>query len=508
MGLFSAAAFFICLRESLEACIIVGIMLAYTRKTGFQRYNKWIWWGTGSAIAASIALGLGFGIAKWVDDDDIFAGRTRYIFEGVVSLLAAGLLTWMILWTTMMGHKLQQDIEDKLEAAIESGKEWKLFLLPFAQVFREGVETVVFILGVESNDGAESIPIPGVLGIVIALIVSVGVFRGSLKLDIGKFLRWTSVVLVFFAAGIASYGIHELAEANWFGSYKDFDNGGSKSKPDLERSWTGQTLWSTKNILHDKDNEVGGLMRALVGYQDTPTFMEIWIYALYWVLLLGAFHYLSVKVKSFTREHRNQHFFAAKIMTPIAFFWGFIQFIWACSVDYHPWNAFLVSIFGMIFYGAGTLALYNACGRFRLPAAWTYFVGCIVWHVFVLIIVLVQLDCNGKNKCGGFKDGFFYQLFWFNSDYFRGDAGLRQKGYWHAGAMLTMVWAINLFGGLFHGLWGYHLIEAIKENSLDEGPVATKAKWVSGDDVSTDKEDGRDTPPNVSEEAARDTTHV
>ena len=39
-GVFNAAAFFICFREAIEACLIVGIMLAYTKRTGNQRYNR------------------------------------------------------------------------------------------------------------------------------------------------------------------------------------------------------------------------------------------------------------------------------------------------------------------------------------------------------------------------------------------------------------------------------------------------------------------------------------
>lgn len=71
----------------------------------------------------------------------MFEGKAEYIFEGILSLVAGGLLTWMILWTTKMGHTLSQHIEEKLEEAIETGEAWRMFLLPFIQILREGIET-------------------------------------------------------------------------------------------------------------------------------------------------------------------------------------------------------------------------------------------------------------------------------------------------------------------------------------------------------------------------------
>ena len=226
---FSIPAFFIVLREVLEACVVVGIVLAYLKKTGTTQYSKYVWIGAFSGVGLSLALGIAFGIVYWVNDNSLFEGNAEKIFEGVTFLVAAVLLTWMILWIMSMGKKLQQSLEGKVEKIIEddesTSRRKKILLVGLVgfQVLREGIETFIFITanaGAEDQGGWRAIPIPGILAIIVGLVASYLVFRGMLELDIIKFFYWSSVILVFFAAGLVSYAFHEIQEVDAFGDWE------------------------------------------------------------------------------------------------------------------------------------------------------------------------------------------------------------------------------------------------------------------------------------------------
>ena len=358
-------------REAIEASLIVGICLAYTAKTGNRRYNKRIWQGTACAILASIAVGIGLSAPYWISDKDVFSGYSQYVFEGVFTAVAAGLLTWMILWTQRMGAGLRGHLEAQLDEGLDSGRaELRLFLLPFFQIFREGVETAIFVLGLGAQDGEwKAVPLPAILGVLVAVAVSFLVFRGSIQADLVQLLTYSSVVLVFFAAGLVSYSLHELQEANWFGVYKNYGKypgvGDTSSLPDVLRGMTAQTLWKTKSLLDDSNNEFGALVRALLGYQDAPTIMEVVGYAAYWCTVGCVVHWVT------SPSHGRVVASTAccwRMACWTALVWGLVQFIWACTDDSgQPWLAFIVSLSGI---AANATALSASAKDPRELIAW------------------------------------------------------------------------------------------------------------------------------------------
>ncbi len=267
----------ISLREGIEAALIIAIMLSYLRKTNQLNLRKYVLYGTIVAIIASLGVAVVVGLL-W----GIFEGSMLNVFEGVVVLIAAILLTTMIVWMWNAGARVTQEIEDSMESSVVQQSGIGLALLSFSLVFREGVELSLFSMALFIQDGIQ-IYIGIALGLSIAVVLGIGIYKGSLRISIGSLFKWTSIFLILFAAGMIAYGIHELQEA------------GLLLIGPIEVWNINPPLLSDGSypLLHDK-GAIGGLAKALFGYNGNPSALEVVAYAVY---LAVAFSYLWVKQK-------------------------------------------------------------------------------------------------------------------------------------------------------------------------------------------------------------------
>lgn len=195
-------AFIITLREGVEAALIIGITLAYLAKIGRPELRKPVYMGLGAAFVGSIAVA-------------ILLSRTHLnedVFEGWVMLAAAFFVITMIVFMMRTGRKLKGDIEGKVGLIAGEGSWIGLFLFVFLMVFREGVETVLMLGAVTLNTTELLSFIGTLLGVAAAVLFGVMFVKGSVRIDLQKFFRITTVILFFVAAQLIISGLHELSE--------------------------------------------------------------------------------------------------------------------------------------------------------------------------------------------------------------------------------------------------------------------------------------------------------
>lgn len=270
------AAGLITLREGLEAALIVGIVLGYLKMTGRMERRRTVWWGVALAVLASIAVALGLhGIGAE------FEGRGEKIFEGVMMLLAAGVLTYMIFWMMYQGRQMKSRLETETSDAVQAGG-WALFGLAFLAVFREGIETVLFLTAAAFSSSPADILVGGALGLAAAVLASWLLFAASVRLDVRRFFQITSLLLVIFAAGLVAHGVHELQEAAVL--------------PVLV-----EHVWDINPILNEKSLG-GSLLNALFGYNGNPSLLEVFTYVGYFVVIWLA---ISSKRRSVTKSEQG-----------------------------------------------------------------------------------------------------------------------------------------------------------------------------------------------------------
>jgi high-affinity iron transporter len=249
--------FLLSLREGLEAALIVGIVLAALRKVDRSSLSSAVWYGVAAALVFSIIAGL---TLNWLGAE--FEGRGEQIFEGTTMLIAAGLLTWMIIWMRRQSGNMTKELEHGVvKATAGQQNQGALFWLAFLAVGREGLELVLFLTAVEmATDTLQT-----VWGTVFGLITAIGlgwvIFSSSKRMNLRLFFNVTNILLVLFAAGLLAHGVHEFNEAGIIPSV-------------LEH------VWDINPILNE-DGTVGQLLTALFGYNGNPALTETIAYFAY-----------------------------------------------------------------------------------------------------------------------------------------------------------------------------------------------------------------------------------
>jgi high-affinity iron transporter len=261
------SALLISLREGVEMTLIVGIVLAYLARVNARRASRWVWAGVAGAIGVSLAFLVVLNVLGRE-----FEGATANVYEGVAMLLAAAFLTWMIFWMLERARYLRRELESGVDEALARGAAWSLFLLAFFTVAREGVETALLLF---AAPGEGKLLGTGV-GFGIALAIGIIVYVYGRRIDLRAFFRVTGVLLVLFAAGLVTHGVHEFVEAGLPGGPVVFDLG---------------------EVLPDSSG-AGAVLRALFGYSADPTALEVAVYLGYFALawVIGRAHLARVSV--------------------------------------------------------------------------------------------------------------------------------------------------------------------------------------------------------------------
>ncbi|MDL5157464.1 iron uptake transporter permease EfeU [Actinomycetospora termitidis] len=196
------------LREGLEASLVVSILVAFLVQTDRRRELPRVWLGVGAAIAVSIGVVLVLTLTE-----QALTFEAQEAFGGGLSIVAVGFVTWMIFWMRRAARSISAELRGGLEKAIAMGPAAVVVMAALA-VGREGLETAIFFFAAVQAAGSTTGPLIGFLvGIAISVVIAYLIYRGALSLNLGKFFTVTGVLLVFVAAGILAYGVHDLQEA-------------------------------------------------------------------------------------------------------------------------------------------------------------------------------------------------------------------------------------------------------------------------------------------------------
>jgi high-affinity iron transporter len=195
-------AFIVTLREGVEAALIVGITLAYLSKVNRPELRKSVYAALTCAFVGSLGVAALLSRTHWNQD----------IFEGWVMLAAAFFVVTMIIFMMKTGRKMKGEIEGKVGLLAGRNAWFGLFAFVFLMVLREGVETVLILSAVSLNS-TELLSFMGTfLGVVAAVVFGVMFVKGSVRINLQKFFRVTTVILFFVAAQLVISGLHELSE--------------------------------------------------------------------------------------------------------------------------------------------------------------------------------------------------------------------------------------------------------------------------------------------------------
>ncbi|HEV2781366.1 MAG TPA: iron uptake transporter permease EfeU [Actinophytocola sp.] len=247
------------LREGLEAALVVSILVAFLVKTDRRASLPWVWTGVAAALAMSVGAGT---VITYTSAQMSF--EQQEIFGGTMSIIAVAFVTWMIFWMRATARTIAAELRGKLSKALRLGP-FAVVVMAFLAVGREGLETtVLFYANVETAERGTAVPLAGfVLGVVAAVVLGWLIYRGAIRFNLNRFFTITGVLLIFVAAGILGYGLHDLQEGRVLPGLTTlaFDLSG----PMPEDSW------------------YGALLKGFFNYSAQTTVLQ----AIAWVLYVG-----------------------------------------------------------------------------------------------------------------------------------------------------------------------------------------------------------------------------
>lgn len=253
------------LREGLEASIIVVILVAFLVKTERRDALKWVWAGVASALVLSVAVG-----AALTYGTSTLTFRAQEAVGGFGSILAVALVTGMVLWMRTAARTMSGQLKGSLGDALVVGSK-AVVLMSFLAVAREGLETALFFFSaVQSAGGGTAEPLLGFsIGIAVSVALGTGLYRGAVRIDLGKFFSVTGVLLIVVAAGILAYGVHDLQEAAILPGLNTLAFDVSGAVP--PGSWYGT------------------LLKGFFNFSPASTVLEVCVWVTYIVVVLALF---------------------------------------------------------------------------------------------------------------------------------------------------------------------------------------------------------------------------
>lgn len=268
-------SFLITFREGLEAFLLVGILLTYLRKLDARQYARWIHLGVVAGVLVSLAVAVVFQLLVSQFDNERYQ---NYLMIGIL-LFATGVLTYMAIWMQKQAQAQTERVKAQLAALVTTGNLVGMVALAFIAVMREGVETILFFSALMySGQGVtlESGLAGALLGLVASILLVWLLMRGARNVPLKAFFRYTSLLILVIAAGLLGSAVNMMQAAALIPA-------------------GGAPLFDIAHILDDRST-FGTFLRALFGYNSSPTPLQFGVWAIY----------LSVALVLWQRSYRAQ----------------------------------------------------------------------------------------------------------------------------------------------------------------------------------------------------------
>jgi len=255
-------SFLITIREVIEASLIVATILGILVKLGMKNKIRTVWYATASALGLCLLLLAAASIAG-LRIQELYTGRTEELIEGVLMIISALFITWAVFFLHTYFAQYKTRLLSKIKSSVEAGKQSGLFMLVFTAVFREGFEIVLFLstIYLSSNPGDIFLGFSG--GMLAGLLISAAFFTATLRMPVYYAFRFTSIMLILFAAGLLGRGVHEFAEAGLI----------------------PETMKLTAIVIPDKSTLFGGVMYSMFGIAKHMEISQLTIYVAYCMIM-------------------------------------------------------------------------------------------------------------------------------------------------------------------------------------------------------------------------------
>jgi len=198
-------------REGFEALLIILAILGVIRAIGAKRAAR--------SVHSGWIIGILLGIICWFFSGWLIgvSGAQREYTEGIASLLAVAVLLYMGFWLHSRTEisRWTSFIDGRVRRTLEGGSRWGLFALAFIAVFREAIETVLFLraIWIEGGGDSKAAMMAGVFtALAVVIILGWLLLKYSVRLPIRQLFSVSSVVMGVLSVILVGKGFHSLQE--------------------------------------------------------------------------------------------------------------------------------------------------------------------------------------------------------------------------------------------------------------------------------------------------------
>jgi high-affinity iron transporter len=225
-----------------------------------------MWIGVFLAVTLALLVGAGLELVSAE-----FPQKQQELFEGIVGLVAVGILSSMVFWMRKVARSIKHSLHESLDHALTGSAHQVIALIAmvFFAVAREGLETVFFLLAVFQQSQGPAAPVGALLGLVLAIIIGWLIYSGSMRLNLSAFFRWTGLFILVVAAGILANSVQALHEAGLWNHL--------------------QTVLFDFSTTLPMDGPLGSVLAGMFGYQDAPTVSTLGAYLIYLLVAMVMF---------------------------------------------------------------------------------------------------------------------------------------------------------------------------------------------------------------------------
>jgi high-affinity iron transporter len=264
-----AGSFLIFLREGIEGSMICAILLSYLAAGNRRDMFRWVLGGAFVALAASAVIGGGIYVMARAS----FVGsRAQVWFETGTFAVAVVVLTYMTFWMKRHARRLSSDLKVRVDGAVTGGSGLALALIAAATVGREAVETSIFMVAMALQNSPMQILVGAVAGLVVALAVSVAIYKLGMRLNLGRFFTIVGAALMVVAAGLLANTVQNLQALGVFAGIPG----------------AAVQVWNTSALI-PQDSTLGDILHGLVGYAESPSLLQALTYLVFLVVGLMLF---------------------------------------------------------------------------------------------------------------------------------------------------------------------------------------------------------------------------
>ena len=312
VNVFNVQIFFVVFRESLEAVVVVSVLLAFLKQglggssedpVVYKKLVRQVWLGSVLGVVVCLIIGCAFIGAFYSLKNDIWA-KSEDLWEGIFCIIATVLISLMGIamlrvnkmkekWRVKLAQALVKDTTKQKFNLGRWTKKYAMFILPFITCLREGLEAVVFVGGVGLNSPASSFPIPVIVGLIAGILVGMALYYSGSTVSLQVFLVISTCILYLIAAGLFSRGIwfFETYVYNQKTGGDASENGSGPGTYDISKS-----VWHVNCCNPETDNG-WDVFNSLLGWQNSATYGSVISYNVYWIAIVVALAFMLFEEK-------------------------------------------------------------------------------------------------------------------------------------------------------------------------------------------------------------------